>query len=267
MRASRRSACTKCGAWRGCLGLEPTIDRYIEHLVAVFREVRRVLRKDGTVWLNLGDSYTSGGRIGHGHRIGVKQQTNKGCLPLQHHRPPQPVNLKPKDLCGIPWRVVLALQSEGWWLRSDIVWQESNALPESVRDRVTRIHEYVFLLTKSARYFFDQEAVREPQDTLGRRHEGRSGGRDIRSVWTISTQPYREAHFATFPEKLVTPCVKAGAGEKGCCPKCGSPLEADPGAQEVRPRQQRRSRLGEAEPFRQGQVAHTGQAVVGPSDD
>ena len=230
----------------------------------MFGELWRVLRRDGTVWLNMGDSYTSGGRTGHGNRVGHKQETNRGCWGLQQYRSPQPAGLKPKDLCGIPWRVALALQQDGWWLRSDIVWAKPNAMPESVRDRPTRSHDYVFLLAKAQRYFFDQEAVKEPVtgNTHSRGHgvnpkarmpgansriyqhrdpqhpaahkvrqnesfsaavAGPVARRNIRSVWTVPTQPYREAHFATFPEKLVEPCIKAGTSEKGCCPTCGSP--------------------------------------------
>jgi hypothetical protein len=142
----------------------------------------------------------------------------------------------------MPWRVAFALQADGWWLRSDIVWHKPNPMPESVRDRPTKAHEYIFLLTRSRSYFFDQDAVREPQRSRGERHEGRSGyreghpskggikvrrlhpaGRNIRSVWRISPQAFPEAHFAAFPERLVEPCIKAGTSEKGCCPKCGAP--------------------------------------------
>jgi len=217
----------------GQLGLEPTTGEYVEKMVAVFREVRRALRDDGTLWLVLGDSYAGGGRACDTD----KQRSNKGTINM----PPGivPPGLKPKDLVGIPWRVAFALQADGWWLRSDIIWHKPNPMPESVIDRPTKAHEYVFLLTKSARYYFDQEAVREPHTTTGeaRRLIGgeesnaryseakpdgistgtRMGqhpnGRNIRTVWTIATQPFPEAHFATFPEKLVENCLLAGSAE------------------------------------------------------
>ena len=194
----------------GQIGLESTPEAYVARMVEVFREVRRVLREDGTCWLNLGDSYKGG-----------------------------------KQLVGIPWRVAFALQADGWWLRQDIIWHKPSPMPESVRDRCTKAHEYVFLLTKSERYFYDAEAVSEPatnrpcgntKQTKG----GRTGAkmhrtsanlhqiepketRNRRSVWTITTKPYSGAHFATMPPDLVEPCIKAGTSEHGCCPLCGSP--------------------------------------------
>ena len=221
------------------------------------REVKRVLRKDGTLWLNLGDSYNASPR---GSNTGIAKSTlskrTNGQISARFAANPIRKehrdfgNLKPKDLVGIPWRVAFALQADGWWLRSDIIWAKPNPMPESVTDRPTRSHEYVFLLTKSKSYYFDQEAVREPvspnwergagppMPELGKHvaTEGRRGhqvrrvydeakGRNIPSVWTIATQPYRGAHFATFPEKLVEPCIKAGTSEKGCCPKCGAPQQ------------------------------------------
>ncbi len=240
--------CRRCGAWLGSLGLEPTLDLYIEHMVDVFREVRRVLKGSGTLWLNLGDSYNCG--------------TSKSRKPsAQHHgywsaagsmgdlRVNAP-GLKVKDLIGVPWRVALALQQDGWYLRCDIVWSKPNPLPESVTDRPTRSHEYVFLLSKSHRYFYDAEAVREPTVSLDPKHpsfrpnsaqiailgrrefsnkyatSARSyspSGRNRRSVWSIATQPFRGAHFATFPERLVEPCILAGSSPVGCCSRCGSP--------------------------------------------
>jgi len=228
--------CRLCGAWRGCLGLEPTPELYVNHMVEIFREVRRVLRSDGTVWLNLGDSYAGGSGSDP-----YRRTTSGGMGP----------GLKPKDLCGIPWRVAFALQADGWWLRSDIIWHKPNPMPESVTDRPTKSHEYLFLLTKSKRYFFDQEAVREKgssnshgggratgdrySDKSGRGDRGQvagnarpaieTGGRNVRSVWRIATQPYSGAHFATMPPKLVEPCIKAGTSEKGACPECGAPWE------------------------------------------
>ncbi|MBC8395049.1 MAG: site-specific DNA-methyltransferase, partial [Deltaproteobacteria bacterium] len=166
---SMMAFCQLCGAWRGCLGLEPTPEFFIQHMVQVFREIRRVLRSDGTLWLNLGDSYAGGGR---GFGYGGKQDTNKGCEDVP--RSIVPDGLKPKDLCGIPWRVALALQNDGWWLRSDIIWHKPNPMPESVTDRPTKAHEYIFLLTKSAKYFYDADAIKE--DCRKTAHAGRTDG-------------------------------------------------------------------------------------------
>ncbi len=146
----------------GQMGLEKTPAEYVAKMVEVFREVRRVLKDDGTLWLNLGDSYTSGGRSTHGTRVGYKQESNAGCLSVQHCRPDLPDDLKPKDLCGIPWRVAFAFQADGWTLRSDIIWSKPNPMPESVTDRPTKSHEYLFLMAKSERYYYDAAAIREP---------------------------------------------------------------------------------------------------------
>jgi len=226
------------------LGLEKTPEEYVDNLVCVFREVKRVLRKDGVLFLNLGDSYAGSGR---GNNPNGKQGTNKGTLFDPDNSGYVPNGLKPKDLIGIPWRVAFALQADGWWLRSDIIWHKPNPMPESVKDRPTKSHEYVFLLTKSQKYYYDAEAIREPanypnDDRKGRAKENhksmpdglrnglRPGNytydlttRNRRTVWTISTQSYSGAHFATYPEKLVEPCIKAGTSEKGCCPECGKP--------------------------------------------
>src|SRR5262245_28554154 len=247
-----KEQCAKCGARRidSQLGLEPTPEEYVANMVAVFREVRRVLRSDGTVWLNLGDSYASGevGRVDAPSKapgLAVTQASRR------ERRIKQRTGLKPKDLVGIPWRVAFALQADGWYLRSDIIWSKPNPMPESVTDRPTKAHEYLFLLSKSARYYYDADAVREPHtdSTLNRieyglkhRHPADVGvgippvdtdrmgerfanpaGRNLRSVWTIATQPYPGAHFATFPAKLVEPCIKAGTSQKGVCPECGAP--------------------------------------------
>jgi DNA modification methylase len=212
----------------GQLGIEKTPEEYIKKMVGIFREVRRVLRGAGTVWLNMGDSYKgSGGAGGDYNEGGLKEGQPK-------YGPKFASNLKPKDLCGIPWRLALALQADGWWLRSDIIWAKPNPMPESVTDRPTKAHEYLFLLTKSAKYFYDADAVREPAQDWGLRdrtnlrggtedpklkHHGLTDannaatGRNKRTVWTIATQPYPEAHFATFPEKLVEPCILAGSRE------------------------------------------------------
>ena len=220
----------------GQLGLEATPDEYVANMVAVFREVRRVLRNDGTLWLNLGDSYSGSGkgRMGDGsHAIngGDKQHTNKGST--LGVLPESETGLKPKDLVGIPWRVAFALQADGWWLRQDIIWHKPNPMPESVTDRCTKAHEYIFLLTKSARYFMDMDSVREPikpnsgenmrapklgdhradgnYDTVTAKTYTEIKGANRRSVWTIATQPFKGAHFATFPPDLIEPCVLAGS--------------------------------------------------------
>jgi DNA modification methylase len=214
----------------GQLGLEPTPAEYVAGMVTVFREVRRVLRDDGTCWLNIGDSYTSGNRDGHGVVSSGKQISNGGTVGEQSaKRSPTPDGLKPKDLIGIPWMVAFALRDDGWYLRSDIIWSKKNPMPESVTDRPTKSHEYLFLLTKSARYHYDAEAIREHQvgpiqsRAIGNRgeagvnHHGQSGrvvtdtgSRNKRSVWEIATTPFPGAHFATMPPKLVEPCILAG---------------------------------------------------------
>jgi DNA modification methylase len=200
--------------WRGVLGLEPTPELWLAHMVSVFREIRRVLRDDGTVWCNVGDAFAQ------------------------------------KQLLGLPWRVAFALQADGWYLRADVIWAKPNPMPESVTDRPTKAHEYVFLLAKRERYFYDAEAVKETSvdppgvsrggslSRFGRTeqliaanaHRGdeiaRSNGhRNRRSVWTVATEPYPEAHFATFPEALVAPCILAGTSERGACQACGAPWE------------------------------------------
>ena len=241
-------------------GLEPTLNEYIERMVEVFREVRRVLRKDAVVWLNLGDAYAGSGKgiNADGTRsVGTKQETNIGSLtaPVKSKRMPRGEGrwgggdsyvpeLKPKNLIGLPWRVAFALQADGWWLRSDIVWHKPNPMPESVEDRPTRAHEYVFLLTKSAKYFYDEAAIRDNSGNgwhgdkfsarAPERHTGENRtipteqqvmGANKRTVWSIATQPYSGAHFATFPEKLVEPCILAGTSERGVCAECGAPWE------------------------------------------
>lgn len=194
----------------GQIGAENNLKDYIAHLVAVFRQVRRVLADTGTLWLNIGDSYTSGNRT---WRHADKKNPARGM----DYRPPTPDGLKPKDLVGVPWRVAFALQEDGWFLRSDVIWYKPNCQPESVQDRPTRSHEYLFLLSKRQRYQYNNDAVKEPS-------LGSEGPRNKRTVWPINTEPYAEAHFATFPPKLVEPCILAGTkkGERVLDPFFGS---------------------------------------------
>ncbi len=175
----------------GQIGLEPSVYQFINRLIEVFAEVRRVLRDDGVLWLNIGDAYTSGDR-------GYRAPDKKNPVRAMSYRPETPEGLKPKDLIGIPWRLALALQQDGWYLRSDVIWEKPNCMPESMKDRPTRAHEYLFLLTKSERYYYDYRAVKER-------------GRNRRTVWSINTQPFNGAHFATFPPALVDPCIRAGS--------------------------------------------------------
>jgi DNA modification methylase len=233
----------------GQIGLESTPEAYVARMVEVFREVRRVLRDDGTCWVNLGDSYATGGGQASPHRDscgGIGKKGTRGTQPYHSagggfERPASIQGaIKPKDLVGIPWRVAFALQADGWWLRQDIIWHKPNPMPESVRDRCTKAHEYVFLLTKSERYFYDAEAVKEATSrnwaTVGGNLKGKGVhkvgcamkdigdrttedaaryGRNRRSVWTITTKPYSGAHFAVMPPDLVEPCIKAGCPEGG----------------------------------------------------
>ena len=224
----------------GQIGLEDTPEAFVAKLVDVFREVRRVLRDDGTVWLNLGDSY-----VGSANNGGTDSKTMAGTQAATGKNLPSKrgEGLKPKDLIGIPWRVAFALQQDGWYLRQDIIWHKPNPMPESVTDRCTKAHEYVFLLSKSAKYFYDNAAIGEPlatvphkpgnnnakERTLGpndrngksqwddthEREWCKAGFRNRRSVWTVNTQPYKGAHFATFPRKLIEPCILAGCPEGG----------------------------------------------------
>lgn len=277
------SYCQRCGAWAGAHGLEPNYSLYVENEVRIFAEVRRVLRPDGTLWLNLGDSYATGaGKVGDRPGGGAQGDRSRDIAAMTPaNRMPQ-LGLKPKDLRGIPWRVAFALQADGWWLRQDIIWSKPNPMPESVTDRCTKAHEYLFLMSKSERYRYDAAAIAEPlglaslarlnqnidqqresdrvpgktngtMKAVGRRaagnktHKGTTayeagderlrtkaglvafaererkkvdagdleGSRNRRSVWTVPTQPFSEAHFATFPPDLVEPCIKAGSPEGG----------------------------------------------------
>jgi len=181
----------------GQIGLEETLPQFINRLVTIFREIHRVLKSTGTVWLNIGDGYTSGNR-------GWRAPDKKNPARAMSVRPNTPEGLKPKDLIGVPWRLALALQQDGWFLRSDIVWNKPNAMPESVKDRPTRSHEYIFMFSKNERYYYDHESVKEPRD------DGK-GRRNRRSVWDVNTEPFKDAHFATFPSKLIEPCIFAGS--------------------------------------------------------
>lgn len=255
-RISHDPNCSKCGGTGKIknmdeqLGLEPTPEEYVQKLVEIFQEVRRVLRDDGTVWLNLGDSYNGSGGAGGDYAKG-------GLKEGQPKYPSKKIsNLKPKDLIGIPWRVAFALQADGWWLRQDIIWAKGCSgvytggavMPESVTDRPTKAHEYIFLLSKSQKYFYDAEAVKEasngqtgkaanfareskedliPNQKHKQHRKNRlstidNGSRNRRSVWTVSTRPYKGAHFAVFPPDLIKPCIKAGCPHK-ICTECGAP--------------------------------------------
>ena len=253
-----RSKCPKCGAIRkdSQLGLEETPLEFVNNLVQVFREVRRVLRDDGTLWLNLGDSY-------YNYRADGKQvkqtvaSTRQDFPESSPHRANRIDGLKQKDLIGIPWRVAFALQDDGWYLRQDIIWHKPNPMPESVKDRCTKSHEYIFLFSKNKNYYYDNDAIREPHTWEEKKPRpsgmarngakyrekvkyggggsgllGHSGsykadgsplnhplGKNKRSVWTVTTKPYKEAHFAVFPTELIEPCIKAG------CPKNGTVLD------------------------------------------
>jgi len=195
----------------GQIGAEEKVTDYIADLVRLFREVRRTLADDGTLWLNIGDSYTSGGRTWRD-----KDAKNKGRA--MDYRAPTPDGLKPKDLIGVPWRLAFALQDDGWYLRTDIVWNKPNCQPESVRDRPTRSHEYVFLFSKSQRYFYDREAIMEPAQN------GKQPAKNRRTVWNINTEPYPGSHFAVYPRALVRLCMAAGsaAGDRVLDPFFGS---------------------------------------------
>ena len=277
LREPMGQVCTKCGAVRidQQIGLEQTPDEYIANLVAVFRECKRILRDDGTLWVNIGDSYTSmksrynqkAQNLNGGKSQDNEFQGNK--TDLYHH--PE-LGLKDKDLIGIPWMLAFALRADGWYLRQDIIWAKPNPMPESVKDRCTKSHEYIFLLSKSAKYYYDNEAIMEvatgfdgrkdtkykggPKDMAGGAHErwqyksletGRTGEvhsgyenpdgslrvsfddkgvpvRNKRDVWTVTTSPYKGAHYATFPPKLIEPMILAGCPQIVCA-KCGAPYQ------------------------------------------
>jgi DNA modification methylase len=210
------------------LGQEPTPQEYISKLVEIFREVKRVLRDDGTVWINIGDSYAGSGkgRFGDGTPAsskGSKQATNKGSME-GIIRPPKIIHgVKRKELIGIPWRLAIALSDDGWYLRSDIIWNKTNAMPSSVKDRPNTSHEYVFLLSKNAKYFYDSEAVKE--ESSDKLIKGKKKPlRNKRTVWNIPTAGHKSKHCAVFPTKLVEPCVLAGTSPEACG-VCGSPYK------------------------------------------
>jgi DNA modification methylase len=256
------STCAKCGAWYGAFGLEPTPELYVEHTISILREIHRVLRPDGVLWWNIGDSFFGswgnyGARAGK-QRTRREQRFPRAAWDANTKRPPLSGNhhvLKPKDLCAIPFRVALAAQADGWWLRSVVIWQKLNGLPESVKDRPTVSHEYILLLTKSQRYFYDADAVREPhlpasieraqrrwatrskydgkgpehqhswvRDKSSMRQSCHPAGRNLRSIWPMATRPYPGAHFAVFPPELPRRCILAGTPEKACA-TCGAPWQ------------------------------------------
>ncbi len=182
------------------IGAEHDLHDYIKNLVRIFREVRRVLKDNGLLWLNIGDSYTSGNRK---YRAPDRKTDSNSNVRAMSYRPDTPKGLKPKDLIGIPWRVAFALQKDGWYLRSDIIWNKPNCLPESVKDRPTKCHEYIFLLSKSEKYYYDYQSIMEIGEDKKTRNK--------RTVWPVNTQSFKDAHFATFPEDLIVPCIKSGS--------------------------------------------------------
>ena len=237
----------------GQIGLENTPEEYIDRLVEVFREVRRTLKPDGTLWVVIGDSYAGsgkGGAIYPDNAVKYKQGTNKGMLGAAATKSVKISGIKPKDLIGIPWMLAFALRADGWYLRQDIIWHKPNVMPESVKSRCTKCHEYIFMLSKSSKYYYNHEAIKEEAKYDGRKDIYNKGAlkysdpairvgkpqslalagkphqrwyfnaegkavRNKRDVWTIATQPFKGAHFATFPEKLVKPCILAGSREGG----------------------------------------------------
>jgi DNA modification methylase len=223
---------------QGQIGVETTVEEYVKAMVETFRAVRDILADDGTLWLNLGDSYNAAGRRGHGTRQGVKQGTNRASAVGADICRPSVAGLKEKDLIGIPWAVAFALRNDGWYLRQDIIWAKPNPMPESVQDRCTKSHEYIFLLSKSSHYYFNADAIRQPyadktKTAWGSKFKGRGDGSGLvaaenlaatmethkphpkganrRDVWTITPKSFKGAHFATFPPDLIEPCILAGS--------------------------------------------------------
>jgi len=227
-----KSVCKKCGAIRQDqqLGLEETPKQYVDSMVRVFRLVRELLTDDGTLWVNIGDSYSSGGRTS------TTNQSLRGNTKYGVTRPPVVEGIKQKDLIGIPWMLAFALREDGWYLRQDIIWHKPNPMPESVKDRCTKSHEYIFLLSKSPKYYFDNEAIKEdavtPAGTKGAKgsverqqqkgvnarppeYAVYNGKRNKRDVWSVTVKPFKGAHFATYPVDLIEPCIKAGCPDGG----------------------------------------------------
>jgi len=251
--ASVHTVCTSPPYWGlrdygtgdGQIGLEDSPEEFVAALVEVFREIKRVLRPDGTLWVNLGDSYSAGCMTGRqGSNSSVGRNPGQAVTALPARKPPP--GLKPKDLVGIPWRVAFALQADGWYLRQDIIWSKSNPMPESITDRCTKAHEYVFLFAhpdSGGRYFYDADAVKEPSVQADRERNDRIGGskyvegvkhsdggmftgghtRNKRSVWNVNPRPYSGAHFAVWPPELVRPMILAGTSAHGVCSDCGAP--------------------------------------------
>lgn len=257
----RGAYCSRCGAWSGALGLEPTMAQHLRNIVEVFDLVRRALHSTGTLWLNYGDAYAQGGRAATAAELQAdRERADREEYPTEAFAGYAGWNraagtaspeLRPKQLLGLPWRIAFALQEAGWWLRSDCIWHKPNAMPESVRDRPARDHEYVFLLTKSPRYFYDRQAVKSVskhagqrvslgEKSLSRRQAAGKGvepsgngkadsvvvtaGKNLRTVWQINTEPTLEAHFATFPRSLVRRCLLAGSSAAGACAACLAPV-------------------------------------------
>lgn len=233
--------CSKCGAWKGQFGLEPTPEMYVRNSVLIFREIRRILKDDGTFWLNLGDSYAGSGGINGvpDDWASISTSNRKKHSKNNPNKKTKEIGLKPKDLIGIPWQVAFALREDGWYFRTDIVWSKNNPMPESVTDRPTRSHEFIFLFSKSQKYYYDYKAIREKSDTIwnnrnwdtsysetmsnqnrtygaGSKHDANNHSwRNKRTVWTVNTKPFKEAHFAVFPPELIQPCIIAGCPEGG----------------------------------------------------
>lgn len=224
---SQGQFCGLCDAWRGCLGNEPDVGRYVAHLVAVFREVRRVMKKTAVLFCNLGDAYAGSGgahKAGHANpgiskssaRDGATSRANPGKSDAENKGGNRDglgaiPGYKPKDLMLIPARVAIALCDDGWWLRSSIIWHKPSTLPESARDRVTNDYEHIFMLTKNQKYFFDADAIRE------------ASGANRRAVWSINPESYTGAHYAAWPREIAQRCILAGSSEYGCCASCGAP--------------------------------------------
>ena len=272
-RPNTQLVCQTCNAVRidSQIGLEQTPEAFIAELVAVFHEVKRVLHNDGTLWLNIGDSYASfrDGKATPDTTRGASLGTlvDKGKASNRKASTFANTSIKHKDLVGIPWMLAFALRADGWYLRQDIIWHKPNPMPESVRDRCTKAHEYIFLLSKSPKYYFDSEAIKEPASTppatrnrnaegynpsypygdrfsAGERVYGADGKRNKRDVWSVAVRPFKDAHFATFPTTLIEPCILAGTSEHGVCHKCKSQYERIMANGEIPERKTRDKTLG-----------------------